>query len=393
MTPVSDTLSFENTQIAFSYKSNNELRRSNLIFTFINSNRFVQFGGWITPILLKLRMPITGIIRATVFKQFCAGESLEQSAATINKLARYEVGTILDYGVEAKETDEEFEKAVREFIRAIEFAKRNSHVPFISVKITGLARFALLEKLNENKKLEENEIQEWQKVMNRLHRICKAANDGGIGVMLDAEETWIQKPLDEVATEMMKFYNRHRATVFNTFQLYRTDRLEYLQEMHAYSRKEKFVLGIKLVRGAYMEKERERAEKMGYVSPIQPNKESCDDDFNKAVEYCLNNIESLSVCVASHNEKSNLIATELVDKIGINHNHQNLHFSQLYGMSDNLTFNLADAGFNVSKYIPYGPVRDVVPYLLRRAKENTSVAGQTGRELALIKKEMKRRVI
>ena len=259
MNTVSDSLSFDNTQIAFSYKSNSELRRSNLVYTFINSNRFVQFGGWITPILLKIHAPILGIIRATVFKQFCAGESLEQSASTINRLARYEVGTILDYGVEAKETDEDFDSGVREFVRSIEFAKRNAHVPFIAVKLTGLARFALLEDLHNGKTFREEQKQEWQKVMNRLHRICKAASDGGIGVMLDAEETWIQKPVDAAALEMMKFYNRQRAIVFNTFQLYRTDRLEFLKQSFDQSVKEKFVLGAKLVRGAYMEKERDRA--------------------------------------------------------------------------------------------------------------------------------------
>lgn len=393
MTPVSDSLSFDNTQIAFSYKTNSELRRSNLIYSAINKRWFVQFGGWITPILIKLHAPILGIIKATVFKQFCAGENLEQSAVTINKLARYEVGTILDYGVEAKETDEDFDKAVREFIRAIEFAKRNSHVPFISVKLTGLSRFALLEKIHAKEKLSDEETQEWQRVSNRLHRICKAANDGGIGVMIDAEETWIQDPVDQITMEMMKFYNRARATVYNTFQLYRTDRLEYLKTIVNYSLNEKFILGAKLVRGAYMEKERDRAIKNDYPSPIYPDKKSCDDAFDAAVKFCMNHIEHMAVCVASHNEQSNLLATQIVDAMAINHNHPHLYFSQLYGMSDHLTFNLADSGFNVTKYIPYGPVRDVVPYLMRRAKENTSVAGQMGRELSLLKKEMKRRAI
>lgn len=393
MPHISSPVSFENTEIAFSYKSNKELKKSVWLFSLMNQNWLVKIGTRITPFAFKLNLPIHGLVKATIYEHFCGGESLEECAAVTKKLADYHVETILDYGVEAKETDEEFDKAVREFLRAIDFAKQNKHVPFVSIKVTGIAAFALLEKRQTGEKLSDAEVLAWNLVKGRLHKICKAAHDAGIGIMMDAEETWIQDPVDELAMEMMKFYNKEKPIVYNTLQMYRTDRLHFLKASLEIARESNFILALKLVRGAYMEKERRRATEKNYTSPIQPDKLSTDHDYDEAVRICMDNLDIISCCVASHNEKSSLVATEIAKKKNIPPSHPHLHFSQLYGMSDNITFNLAHAGYNVSKYVPYGPVKDVVPYLMRRAQENTSVSGQSSRELLLLKKEINRRKI
>jgi len=323
-------------------------------------------------------------------------------------LGQYNVQVILDYGVEGGDNGEAgFDHACDEFIRVIEYAATQPNIPFMSVKVTGIARFGLLEKLDKSvdihsgslmkryvkalEELTEEEKIEWQNVSNRLHRICQAAREKNVGVFIDAEETWIQDPVDVITTLMMEQYNKEKAVVFNTFQLYRHDRLKFLKDSHEAAEQRNFILGAKLVRGAYMEKERERARLMNYPSPIQRNKESTDLDFNLAMEFCIKYISKISLVMASHNESSNLHTTKILDAKGIPHNHPHIHFSQLYGMSDNITFNLAKAGFSVSKYLPFGPIKDVIPYLMRRAQENSSVSGQTGRELGLIKKEMQRR--
>ncbi len=384
-------MSFENTQIAFSYKSTGELKKAAWLFSLINQNWLVKIGTKLTPLFFYLKLPIKSVVRATIYKQFCGGESLKECAPAIERLAIHHVETILDYGVEAKETDDEFDKTAAEILKAISFARTIQHIPFVSVKVTGIAAFGLLEKLHRKEKLSDGELLAWNLVKGRMHRLCNAAHDAGIGIMIDAEETWIQDPVDELAMEMMKFYNKAKAIVYNTIQLYRIDRLNVLKSFFEEASENNFLLGVKLVRGAYMEKERRRAIEQNYPSPIQPNKEAADRDYNDAVNFCIDHLDKISCCIASHNEKSSMLAVNLVDEKGLPAAHPHLHFSQLYGMSDNITFNLAHAGYNVSKYLPYGPVKDVVPYLMRRAQENTSVAGQSSRELLLLKKELKTR--
>jgi len=386
-------VALENTEIAFAYKSDQELKKAEWLFSLINNNWMMKAGTIFTPLAFKMGLPVKGLVRATMFDQFCGGEKLDDCASVIQKLQGFNVHTILDYGVEAKESETEFEKATMQFIRGIQFAKESRHVPFISVKVTGLARFALLEKLNARMSLNEKEKKEWEAVRARLERICKAAGDAAVAVMIDAEETWIQEPVDFLTMEMMAQYNKEKPVVYNTIQLYRHDRLAYMKSIFEMTRKDGFIYALKLVRGAYMEKERKRARQLRYSSPIQRDKESCDREYNAAIEFCIENINHISFCVASHNEFSNLCAVRFADKKGLPVNHPHLHFSQLFGMSDHVTFNFAHAGYNVTKYIPYGPVQDVVPYLMRRAQENTSVGGMSSRELMMIRKELQRRKI
>lgn len=395
---------FENTSIAFAYKSDKDLKKAHFIFRAMNSSLLVNIGTSLTPKIIKWGLPVKGLIRNTIFKQFVGGESLEETSEVAELLAKYQVNVILDYGVEGKSDEDNFDKGTEVFLKVIKYAAAASHIPFISVKITGIARFGLLEKLDTAAKeklgytgllhtgiLSETEREELKRVKYRLDRIIKFAADSGIGVLIDAEESWIQDPMDALVSLMMEKYNREKAVVYNTYQLYRTDRLKFLKLSHKEARDKGYILGAKIVRGAYMEKERERAAEKGYPSPIQPDKISCDKDYNEAVEYCINNYSDLAVIIASHNEKSNLLGTEIIDELNIAHNHPNIYFSQLFGMSDHISFNLARQGYNVSKYLPFGPIKDVIPYLMRRAEENSSVSGQTGRELMLIKKEMKNR--
>ncbi|MBA3648267.1 MAG: proline dehydrogenase family protein [Chitinophagales bacterium] len=391
MAEVVAPISFENTEIAFSYKSDYELKKAAWLFSLMNNNILVKIGTRLTPIAFQLKLPITRLVRATIFDQFCGGETLEQCVPTTKKLAQHHVETILDYGVEAKETEQEFNKTVTEILKAFRFAQQNKHVPFVSIKVTGIAPFSLLEKIHAQIKLSDKEIFQWNLVKERMHKICNAALNAGIGVMVDAEETWIQDPVDSLAMEMMLSYNKEHPIVYNTIQLYRIDRLDFLRKSFETSKNGKFILAVKLVRGAYMEKERKRAHEKNYASPVQSKKEDSDRDYNAAVEFCFEHIDHLSFCVASHNEESALAAVNIAGQKNLSPDHPHLFFSQLYGMSDNMTFNLAHAGYNVSKYVPYGPVKEVVPYLMRRAQENTSVGGMSSRELMLIKKELKRR--
>jgi len=364
----------------------------------------VKLGTMLTPWALKVGLPIKGIIRETIFRQFVGGETLAETARVADRLQQFEVQVILDYGVEGKEGESNFDHACDEFIRVINYAGSQPNMPFISVKVTGLARFGLLEKLDlastgksgyegrvHTEVLNDLEKQEWSRVVHRMDRIIAAAAEKNVCVLIDAEETWIQDPVDALSMQMITKYNRGRVVVYNTIQLYRHDRLAFMKDSAEAAKAAGAIPGLKLVRGAYMEKERKRAEEFGYPSPIQPTKEATDRDYNEAVKYCIKHLEELAVIVASHNEESNLLTTRLLDEHGLPHNHPRLHFSQLYGMSDNITFNLAKAGFSVSKYLPFGPIGDVIPYLMRRAQENSSVSGQTGRELALISKEIKRR--
>ncbi len=390
-------LSFNNTETAFAYKTSKELQVSRYLFGSMNYPWFSAIGVRITPFLMKTGLPIHGMIRQTIFKQFVGGETLEQTAEVAKTLGEYGVQVILDYGVEAKEGEENFDHARDVFIRVIEYAATQPNIPYISVKITGIARFDLLKTMNSAPRLRsgihdhEAEDAEWERVRERMYDICEVAAEKNIGVLIDAEESWIQDPIDRLSVEMMEIFNREKCIVFNTIQLYRHDRLNFLRMYHSIAKQRGFILGVKIVRGAYMEKERARAESQGYHSPIQQDKSFTDGDFNTAVEYCIDNINDIATVIATHNEYSNLRAAELLDSKGIPHNHEHIHFSQLYGMSDNITFNLAKAGYSVSKYLPFGPIRDVIPYLMRRAQENSSINGQTSREVILIRSELRRR--
>jgi len=391
------SLSFDNTQIAFAYKSTKELGKAKFLFSTMNYPFFVPLGTRITPFLMKTGLPVDGIIRNTIFRQFVGGETLTETAPVVNMLGEYGVQVILDYGVEGKEGEDNFDKATEEFVRVIEYASTQKNIPFISIKVTGLARLGLIQTLNESPRLRsgihdhETEIDEWERVKDRMYHLCEIASEKNVGVLIDAEESWIQDPIDRLVMEMMEEFNKEKVVVYNTIQLYRHDRLEFLKLSHRIAKRSNFLLGIKLVRGAYMEKERERAQQKGYPDPVQKNKENTDNDFDAAVGYCIQNINEIAFIVASHNDKSNLLTYDLLNQKNIPLNHPHIHFSQLYGMSDNITFNLAKAGCSVSKYVPFGPIRDVIPYLMRRAQENSSVSGQTGRELALLKRELERR--
>jgi proline dehydrogenase len=401
-------VSFENTENAFAYKSNAELKKARFLFKSMGSSFLVKLGTRLTPMAIRFKLPIKGLIRKTIFSQFVGGETLEQTAPVARKLSKYNVQAILDYGVEGGDNGEDgFDQACDEFIRVINYAASQPNIPFISIKVTGFARFELLEKLDHS--LDQSsgplmkryaaalaaftaeESAEWERVRNRMHKICVQASVKNVGVLVDAEETWIQDPVDVLSIQMMQIFNKENVTVYNTVQLYRHDRLSFLKDMLEAAILKDFVLGVKLVRGAYMEKERARAVEKQYPSPIQPDKEATDKDYNAGVAFCIDNIEHIASIIASHNDYSNLYATELLLEKGLSFSHPHIHFSQLYGMSDNITFNLAKAGCSVSKYLPFGPIEDVIPYLMRRAEENSSLSGQTGRELALINKEISRR--
>lgn len=407
---VSDTdISFDNTEYAFEYKKNSELKNAHFLFSVMGKPFLVALGLKLTPFAIKWKFPfVQSILRNTIFKQFVGGENLQETGPVAARMNCYQVQVILDYGVEGGGNGETgFDHSTTEFIRVIDYAATQPNIPFISIKVTGLSRFGLMEKLNVLMNyskgtllekyhraitiLDSNEQAEWQKVTERMHRICERANKKNVGVLIDAEETWVQDPVDALTLLMTDSFNRGKPVVYNTLQLYRTDRLKFLKDCYAVAEESGFFLGVKLVRGAYMENERKRAGEMNYPSPIHLNKKDCDQDFNAAVEFSINHIKRISVMVASHNEQSNLYAARLLTEKGLPSNHPNVHFSQLYGMSDNITFNLARAGYSVSKYLPFGPIKDVIPYLMRRAQENSSVSGLMGRELSLLKKELLRR--
>jgi proline dehydrogenase len=390
-------ISFENTQNAFAYKSTKALKSAKLLFGFMGYPKLVQLGTRLVPVLLKVGLPIKGIIRNTIFKQFVGGETLAETIPVAQMLAEHNVDVILDYGVEGKEGEESFDHATQVFIDVINHAASQKNIPFISIKVSGLASHELLQTLHEAPRLRsgihDNEMEQaaWDRVRDRMYAICEAAAEKNVGVLVDAEESWIQDPIDRLTMEMMAVFNTQKAVVFNTIQLYRHDRLHFLRISHQIAEAQGFILGLKLVRGAYMEKERAVALEKNRLSPIQISKEATDTDYDEAVRFCMDHIHSTAVIIASHNEQSNLLGAKLLDEMMLPHNHPHVHFSQLYGMSDTITFNLAKEGFNVSKYLPFGPIQDVIPYLMRRAQENTSVSGQTGRELLQLKRELARR--
>lgn len=385
------SLSFENTEIAFRHSSNSDLKRAYWLFKIINVNFLVKIGPPITNFAVRIGLPIKGLIKATIFKHFCGGETIRECENTIKSLEAGGVGTILDYSIEGEDNEKVFDETCEEIIRTIKRAAKDKAIPITVFKVTGVGRFGLLEKLDVKATLTDAEQQEWQKVQDRVIAICEKAYSVSIPVMIDAEETWIQDTIDLLTLNMMRKYNNERAIVYNTYQFYRHDKLNSLMNDHEVAVKEKFILGAKLVRGAYMEKERKRAQENGYASPIQPTKEASDKDFNLALEYCTDNIKSIAFIAGTHNEDSCRLLTELLNKKKIDHRNPHVYFAQLLGMSDNLSFNLADADYNVAKYVPYGPIKAVLPYLFRRAQENTAIAGQMSRELGLIVKEMKRR--
>ena len=385
-------LSFNNTEIAFKHKTNKDLKRAHFLFSVMGNRTLVKMGKGLTMFGLKAHLPIKRIIRNTIFSQFCGGETIEECTATINRLWDSKIGTILDYSIEGKTADEDFEATTNEIIATIAKGKGNDAIPFAVFKITGICRFAVLEAANDGLTgISEDDLKAYDAMKTRVNRICKAAYDAKVPVFIDAEETWIQDTIDHVTHEMMELYNQEESIVYNTVQIYRHDRLEFLKKHVAWAKENGLIYGVKLVRGAYMEKERARAEAKGYPSPIQPDKAACDKDYNDALAFLLEHLESMALVAGSHNEESSMILADLIEKKNINKNDKRIYFAQLLGMSDHISYNLSDAGYNVAKYVPYGPINEVMPYLLRRANENTSVKGQTGRELGLINTERERR--
>ena len=385
------TLSFDNTEIAFKSKSDKDLERAYWLFKIIANNFLTKVGPSMTNFALNIGLPIQGIIRKTIFKHFCGGETIEGCETAINELGENGVGTILDYSVEGEETEKAFDACCEEVLRTVIAASKNKYIPFSVFKPTGLGRFELFEKVNAKESLTEAEQAEYQRMLDRTDRICKACHQAGVKVLVDAEHSWIQDAIDDIAREMMEKYNMEKPIVYNTYQLYRSDKLASLKADFEYAKVRGFYMGAKIVRGAYMEIERARAEQKGYADPIQPNKAASDRDYNEAIEFILDHLDHFGLMAGTHNEDSSMLLAKEIDKRGIDRSTDRIFFAQLLGMSDNLSFNLAAHGYNVAKYMPYGPVKAVMPYLFRRAQENTSVAGATGRELGLLIKEKQRR--
>lgn len=391
-TNLNPQLSFNNTQIAFKYLSNPNLKQAILLFKVINNNTLVKIGLILTQFALIIGLPIKGLIKQTIFKHFCGGETIDECTITINLLAKYGVGTILDYSVEGSNNEKSFEHTQQEILSTIlKAAAMPQQIAFAVFKVSGLVSFALLEKISAKKQLSQIEDLEYQKAVQRIQFICKTAFDLDIKVMIDAEESWIQPAIDSLALSMMQQFNTQKAIVFNTYQLYLNYKFKQLKADIEFAQTKKINLGAKLVRGAYMEKEAKRAEELSYASPINTSKQKTDDDYNEALKLCIDRIVTVSIVAGTHNEYSCGLLTNLMLAANLKVNYPNIYFSQLLGMSDNLSFNLAKAGYNVAKYVPYGPIKLVMPYLFRRAQENTAIAGQASRELQLYKTEWARR--
>ncbi len=384
---------FNNTEVAFALKSDTELDRAYFLFKMIDSEPLVRIGTAVTNFALKAHLPVEGLIRATVFDHFCGGVNEDDCLSVVDKMYTKGVSSVLDYSVEGKEEEEQFDAALEMTLKTIEFAKERAAIPFAVFKPTGFGRFYLYEKVGEKQPLTVEEQKEWDKVIERFDIVCKAAHDKNVALLIDGEESWMQDAADDLVTSMMRKYNKEKCIVFNTLQLYRWDRLDYLKKLHELAKVEGFYIGMKLVRGAYMEKENKRAEEKGYPTPICASKEATDENYDKTVQYMMDNLDTMSIFAGTHNELSSYKLIELMEAKGVLKNDNRIWFGQLYGMSDNISYNLAAHGYNVAKYLPFGPVRDVMPYLIRRAEENTSVAGQTSRELNLLKTERDRRKI
>ncbi|SDB39030.1 L-proline dehydrogenase [Flavobacteriaceae bacterium MAR_2010_188] len=384
---------FENTEIAFQLKSDSELQRAYFLFKMISHEPLVKIGTAATNFALKAHLPVEGLIRSTVFDHFCGGVNEEDCLPVIDKMFLKGVSSVLDYSVEGKETEEQFDAAMEKTMKIIRFSEDRESMPIAVFKPTGFGRFYLYEKIGSGKELTATEAKEWERVVNRYHKVCKLAEERDVEILIDAEESWMQDAADTLAEEMMKIYNKEKAIVYNTLQTYRWDRLDYLKQLHQRAIAGHFHPGIKIVRGAYMEKERDRAQEKNYKSPICETKQATDTNFNESLRYVLKNLRDISLFVGTHNEYSCYLTMQLMNELNIKRSDNNVWFGQLYGMSDHISFNLANEGYNVAKYVPFGPVKDVMPYLIRRAEENTSVAGQTSRELKLLKMERKRRKI
>ena len=385
-------ISFDNTEVAFRGKSKGDLNRAYWLFKVVSSPTMVRFGKWATNVALRLKLPIKAIIKKTIFRQFCGGESIQESLKASKTLASRNVKTILDYSIEGKTKEEDFDKTVQEIIGTIREGENNKNIPFAVFKVTGICLHDILEKSNDGiENLSTEEKKDYDKLKERVSIICSEAYNRNVPIFIDAEESWIQNTIDRLAYEMSVKFNQKTAIVYNTVQLYRHDRLVFLKSEIARADKENFKLGVKLVRGAYMEKERARAEEQGYPSPIQPNKDAADKDFNASLKVVIERIDRVSFCAGTHNEESSMLLVKLLKEYGVDSSDPRAYFAQLLGMSDHISFNLADNDLMVAKYVPYGPIKEVLPYLIRRADENTSVTGQTGRELSLIMKERKRR--
>ena len=382
---------FDNTQVAFSLKSDTELERAYFLFKLIASQPLVKIGTAVTNFALKAHLPVEGLIRSTVFDHFCGGVNEVDCLKVVDNMFTKGVSSVLDYSVEGKEEEAQFDAALEMTLKTIEFAREREAIPFAVFKPTGFGRLDLYEKVGEKSVLTEAEQQEWNRVIARFDLACKTAHEKDVLLLIDAEESWMQDAADAIVADMMRKYNKQKAIVFNTLQMYRWDRLDYLKSLHEQAKSEGFYIGMKLVRGAYMEKENDRATERGLKSPICVSKEATDINYDAAVLYMIENIDKMAIFAGTHNEESSYKLMQLMAEKGIAKNDKRIFFGQLLGMSDNISFNLAENGYNVAKYLPFGPVRDVMPYLIRRAQENTSVAGQTSRELALITKEKERR--
>ena len=384
-------LNFENTAIAFELKTDSELERAYFLFKLIANEPLVRIGTAVTNFAIKAHLPVEGLIRATVFDHFCGGTSEEDCLSIIDKMYQKGVCSILDYSVEGKEVEDQFDFALQKTLDVLDFVKEKEAIPFAVFKPTGFGRFELYEKMSAGKSLDPSESEEWQRIVERYDKVCKKAFDLDVALLIDAEESWMQKAADDLALDMMRKYNKTKAVVYNTAQMYRWDRLDYIRELNEIASLEKFKVGLKVVRGAYMEKENDRATEQGYSTPICESKQATDENFDAAIQYMMENLGQMSIFAGTHNELSCMKLVELMEKQQMKPGHDHVWFGQLYGMSDHITYNLSASGYNAAKYVPYGPVRDVMPYLIRRAEENTSVAGQTTRELSLLQKEKKRR--
>ena len=382
---------FNNLKVAFKDKSDFEINRSLLIFSIISNPVISKSLITLLKILIKLKMPVGFFIKHTIFKQFCGGTNINNAKTTIDKLWKSKIGSILDYSVEGKDKEVDFKRVKNETINNIIKASKSSKIPFAVFKPTGLTKFSLLEKINSNQNLNSNEIIEKQKFINRIEEICKTSYNYKTPVFVDAEESWIQDGIDMIVLSMMKKYNKKEVYIYNTLQMYRTDRLNYLNKIISVAKKEKFLLGIKLVRGAYHQQEINRALKLKYDIPVFKTKNKSDESFNKSLKICCDNINHISICAGTHNEYSSQLLIDLMKKNNIEKSDPRIYFSQLLGMCDHISYNIAEHGFNTAKYVPYGPIKDVIPYLIRRAEENTSISGQMNRDLSNIISEKKRR--
>ncbi|CAM4156437.1 proline dehydrogenase family protein [Flavobacterium antarcticum] len=382
---------FNNTQVAFALKSDTELDRAYFLFKMIANQPLVRIGTAVTNFAIKAHLPVEGLIRATVFDHFCGGINEVDCLSVVDKMHTKGVSSVLDYSVEGKEEEEQFDAALKMTLKTIDFAAEKQAIPFAVFKPTGFGRFELYQKIGEGKTLNEADQKDWNRVIERFDIVCKEAHKQNVALLIDAEESWMQDAADDLVTQMMQKYNKEKAIVFNTLQMYRHDRLDYLKKIHALAETEGFFIGMKIVRGAYMEKENKRAEEKGYPTPICASKEATDINYDAAVDYMLQHLDRMSIFVGTHNETSSYKVMNRISEWNLDRNDNRIWFGQLYGMSDNISYNLAAYDYNVAKYLPFGPVRDVMPYLIRRAEENTSVAGQTNRELELIKAERERR--